>query len=78
LDNCCEYVKNGGVLIYSTCTLRTSENEDVVNRFLARHAGFELEPFELPGWGRQNGMITFWPHCHNTDGFFVAKLRRKE
>jgi len=78
LDNCCAYVKAGGVLIYSTCTLRSGENEDVVHGFLDQHPEFELEPFELPKWGKQNGMITFWPHIHDTDGFFVAKLRRKE
>ena len=38
----------------------------------------KLERFELPRVGVQPGTITFWPHIHGTDGFFVAKLRRKE
>lgn len=78
LENCCAYVKPGGVLIYSTCTLLRRENEDIVTAFLREHSEFELEAFELPRFGRQEGMVTFWPHIHGTDGFFVAKLRRKE
>ena len=78
LDNCAQYVRLGGVLLYSTCTLLRRENEDVVESFLSAHPQFVLEPFELPRFGLQPGCMTFWPHIHGTDGFFVAKLRRKE
>lgn len=77
LDNVCQYVRPGGTLIYSTCTLLRRENEDVVNGFLTEHPQFILEPFDLPHVGQQSGTITFWPHIHGTDGFFVAKLHRK-
>ena len=77
LDNCSRYVRPGGVLLYSTCTLLRRENEDVVEAFLAGNPKFALEPFELPRFGVQPGIMTFWPHIHDTDGFFVAKLRRK-
>lgn len=77
LDNCSRYVRLGGVLLYSTCTLLRRENEDVVHDFLAEHPDFEPEPFQLPQFGEQTGWFTFWPHIHGTDGFFVAKLRRK-
>lgn len=77
LDNCSHYVRPGGVLLYSTCTLLRRENEDVVEAFLANHPQFVLESFELPQFGAQPGMMTFWPHIHGTDGFFVARLRRK-
>ena len=77
LDNCSRYVRPGGVLLYSTCTLLSRENEDVVNGFLAEHSEFVPEPFELPQFGVQPGIMTFWPHIHDTDGFFVARLRRK-
>ena len=77
LGNCCRYVRPGCVLLYSTCTLLRRENEDVVHAFLAEHSDFELEPFQLPHFGKQPGMMTFWPHINGTDGFFVAKLRRK-
>ena len=78
LGNCCSYVKPNGVLIYSTCTLLQQENEDIVTAFLKTHPQFTLESFALPKFGMQPGMVTFWPHIHDTDGFFVAKLRRKE
>lgn len=78
LENACAYVKPGGVLLYSTCTLLERENEDVVRRFAGMHKEFTLEKFELPGpVGRtEEGYITLWPHIHGTDGFFIAKLRR--
>ena len=78
VDNCAAYVRPGGVMIYATCTLRTRENEDVVTWFLERHPEFALEPFLLPQFGHQAGMITFWPHMDHTDGFFAARLRKKE
>ena len=77
LGNCARYVRPGGVLIYSTCTVLQRENGEVVDRFLAENPQFVPEPFSLPELGEQPGRITFWPHIHNTDGFFVAKLRRK-
>ena len=77
LDNNSRYVRPGGVLLYSTCTLLRRENEDVVEAFLAENPQFEPEPFQLPQFGEQPGWFTFWPHIHGTDGFFVAKLRRK-
>ena len=78
-DNVCRYVKPGGVLIYSTCTLLEQENQAVVEGFLREHEEFSLEPFTLPepiGTVGQ-GMLTLWPHRNDTDGFFFAKLRRK-
>ena len=77
LDNCARYVRPGGVLVYSTCTVLPRENGDVVDGFLAARPEFELEPFTLPRFGEQPGKVTFWPHIHGTDGFFVARLRRK-
>ncbi|MGN0968132.1 MAG: 16S rRNA (cytosine(967)-C(5))-methyltransferase RsmB, partial [Oscillospiraceae bacterium] len=78
LNNACAYVKPGGVLLYSTCTLLERENEDVVKGFLEKHPDFILEQLELPtpiGWVEE-GFVTLWPHIHGTDGFFIAKLRR--
>ena len=77
LDNVSRYVKPGGVLLYSTCTLLQRENEDVVAAFLEAHPEFVLAPFTLPGSvGACGGSITLWPQRHGTDGFFVAKMRR--
>lgn len=78
LQNCSGYVAPGGTLLYSTCTLLERENEGVAERFLSANPGFELAGFELPGVGHSEGMLTLWPHVHGTDGFFIAKFRRKE
>lgn len=78
LENCSAYVKAGGTLIYATCTLLRRENEDVVLAFLDAHPEFEPEPLDLSVPGGDQAMLTFWPHIHQTDGFFVAKLRKKE
>ena len=45
--------------------------------FLKENKNFVLEPFNHPVCGQTDGMITLLPHLHNTDGFFIAKLRRK-
>ena len=78
LDNCCAYVRPGGTLLYATCTLLCRENEDVVETFLSNHPEFSLTPLALPIPGGENGVMTFWPHIHGTDGFFAARLTRKE
>jgi 16S rRNA (cytosine967-C5)-methyltransferase len=78
LNNVAGYVRPGGVLLYATCTLLQRENEDVVRSFLDKESDFTLEPFQLPGpIGAVDGMITLWPHIHETDGFFFARLRRR-
>ena len=79
LENVSSYVKPGGVLLYSTCTILRRENEDVVAAFLTDHAEFQLEAFEVPeGSGLSNdGLLTLYPHRHGTDGFFMAKLRKQ-
>jgi len=77
LENCASYVKPGGVLLYSTCTILQEENEMVVSAFLERNAGFEASNFELDGVSKsEGGMLTLWPQRHGTDGFFFAKMRR--
>ena len=77
LENLSQYVKPGGIIIYSTCTVMEEENECVVREFLRTHPEFSAERFTLPsGEEAENGYITFWPDIHGTDGFFVSKLRR--
>ena len=80
LANASRYVKPGGVLLYSTCTVLRRENEGVVEQFLSQHGEFQPETFTLPGeiGTVESGMITLWPHRHGTDGFFISKLRKGE
>lgn len=72
-------VRPGGTLIYSTCTLVRRENEGVVEKFLKAREDFFLEALELPDVFPKNetGMLTLVPGEYETDGFFIAKLRRK-
>ena len=79
LENQSRYVKKGGLLLYSTCTVLRTENEDVVNAFLQRHEDFVTEPLPLPGMFPKNetGMLTLIPGQYDTDGFFICRLRRK-
>lgn len=80
LENVSRYVRPGGTLLYSTCTILERENEQVVQDFLTRHPEFSLTPFQLPdpiGCAGE-GYLTLWPHRHGTDGFFIAKLKREE
>ena len=70
-----------GVLVYSTCTLRKAENNELVRRFLTEHPDYIPEPLELPdGIKRQieedDNCLTLLPGVYDTDGFFIAKIRR--
>ncbi len=78
LNNCAQYVRPQGTLLYATCTVLERENSAVVADFLDKQKDFTLEPFTLPGpiGTVESGMLTLWPHIHGTDGFFFAKLRR--
>ena len=79
LTNQARYVKPGGVLLYSTCTLVRKENEGVVERFLAENPAFTLEPLPLPAVFPENttGMLALVPGEYDTDGFFICRMRRK-
>ena len=79
LKNQASYVKKGGTLLYSTCTVLKRENEDVVKSFLAERDDFCTEPLALPEVfpGNETGMLTLIPGEYDTDGFFICRLRRK-
>ncbi|HID07858.1 MAG TPA: 16S rRNA (cytosine(967)-C(5))-methyltransferase RsmB, partial [Armatimonadetes bacterium] len=76
-------VKRNGIIVYSTCSLEKEENEIIVREFLARHPEFELEdataylPSSIPNCCTDDGFIRLFPHRHDTDGAFIARLRRK-
>ena len=72
-----KYLKEGGIMVYSTCTLNPLENENVVERFIYENTDFEMVPFAIGEINADSGMLTLLPHIHHTDGFFMAKIRRK-
>lgn len=67
LENAGEYVKCGGVIVYSTCTVEKSENEGITGDFLEKHDNFE-KLYEK----------TFYPHIDGTDGFYICKMRKND
>jgi 16S rRNA (cytosine967-C5)-methyltransferase len=77
LQNVSAYVKPGGTLLYSTCTVLPEENSGVCTAFLKENPGFVPVEFTLPdGSASQNGMLQLWPQRQGTDGFFIAKMRK--
>lgn len=82
LDASWQYVKPGGILLYSTCTVNKMENEEMV-RYLTSQYPFETEslnpylPSCLHSAQTESGMLQLVPGEHDTDGFFMARLRRK-
>lgn len=75
LHNASKYLKSGGRLVYSTCTINPDENENVVIEFLKQNPDFEFEN-ENNLYNHKN-TYTFLPHIDNTDGFFYAVLTKK-
>ena len=78
LTESAKYVKAGGILVYSTCTVLPEENSANVKKFLSENTDFEAVEFSAGGIESRNGMLSLTPDEHNTDGFFVAKMKRKE
>ncbi len=80
INNCAEKVVKGGVLTYSTCSITVEENEMVIERFLKEHADFRLVDIEpkigLPGLHGLTQCQRLYPHLHQCNGFFIAKLQK--
>lgn len=80
LQNASKYVKKGGNLVYSTCTINKGENEENIRWFLEKNSEFEIEPIELGSVDNiikhKEGFVTILPNKY-MDGFFICKLRRK-
>ncbi|AYW46268.1 16S rRNA (cytosine(967)-C(5))-methyltransferase RsmB [Tetragenococcus koreensis] len=80
LESVAPTLKPSGILVYSTCTILTEENQQVIDQFLQKHA--EFERMEVP-LNKQlkpslhDKMVTIYPHQYYTDGFFISCLRKK-
>ena len=78
LQNAAAMVGPGGLLIYSTCSLETEENEVVADDFLESFPDFERLPLKVPATSiNRGGSVRTWPHREDTDGFFITAFRRK-
>ncbi|USG67658.1 16S rRNA (cytosine(967)-C(5))-methyltransferase RsmB [Brevibacillus ruminantium] len=85
LQSVSELLQPGGLLVYSTCTIEREENEKIVERFVREHPEFELDPSlskDLPEAVREKvdkglGYIQVLPHHFESDGFFIARIKRK-
>ena len=81
LDNSKKYVKNNGILMYSTCTIDKRENIENINKFLNENKDFKLENISLKSSiikTSENGVLEILPDEYSCDGFFIAKLRKME
>jgi 16S rRNA (cytosine967-C5)-methyltransferase len=82
LENCAENIKAGGSLFYSTCSITVEENEMLIERFLKTNSEFllaEIMPIiGLPGLRGLDKCQRLYPHIHQCNGFFIAKLTKEE
>ncbi|HSQ52967.1 MAG TPA: RsmB/NOP family class I SAM-dependent RNA methyltransferase, partial [Acidobacteriota bacterium] len=82
IDLCAEYVKEGGFLVYSTCSITLEENELVIGNFLKMHPEFKPASTKprigLPGLRGLTKCQRLYPHIHDCNGFFVAKLQKEK
>ncbi len=72
------YLKEGGTLVYSTCSLNPDENENIIKRFLSEHKNFESVRVlpDLPRHAENTDYISLMPHIHNCDGFFISAIKK--
>ncbi len=76
LSNASKYLKKGGKLVYSTCTVNIDENENLITKFLNNNPDFSLDD-DIRIYNMNYGKYTFLPHIDNTDGFFISVLKKQ-
>ncbi|MBR1591446.1 MAG: 16S rRNA (cytosine(967)-C(5))-methyltransferase RsmB [Ruminococcus sp.] len=76
-ENAINYLADGGEMVYSTCTLRRAENDEVVEKLIENHPEMELVRLPEPLGDKFDGAASIFPMHFGSDGFFIAKLRKK-
>lgn len=76
LGNSSKYLKRGGRLVYSTCTININENEKIIEKFLKDNPDYSID-YNVEIYNGNFGQYTFLPHIDNTDGFFITVLKRQ-
>ena len=79
LNEASKTLKPGGELVYSTCTITKLENQEVVDQFLKNHPNFSQQTVHFENErlvADETGSITIYPHQFDTDGFFIARLKK--
>jgi 16S rRNA (cytosine967-C5)-methyltransferase len=75
LDMASSRIRPGGTLVYTVPTLTRAETTGVVDTFLQAHPGFQLHPFRHPLEDTTTGgTVLIWPHLHDCDGRFIARM----
>lgn len=86
LESVSPLLKKGGTLVYSTCTIEPSENEQVIREFLTKHPDYQFDPVLkerlpeqlYPYYDEECSEIQILPHYFQSDGFYIAVLRKKK
>ena len=79
INNAATLVKNGGVLVYSTCTTEPEENICIIREFLAQHSEFDVDSaaqFVPSSLVTADGYVETFPHIHGMDGSFSIRLKK--
>lgn len=81
INNCADKIKSGGTLVYSTCSITLEENEGIISRLLNEKSEFTLADIEpkigLPGLQGLTKCQRLYPHLHQCNGYFLAKLQKQ-
>ena len=78
LENAGRYVKPGGVLVYSTCTLEEEENGKLIRRFLQNHREWKQSGFIHPRTGKTVKELQLYPQRDSVDGFYLTLLQKEK
>lgn len=70
------YIKKGGYILYSTCTIGSIENDKVIEKFLEENENFELVDLREEGFDTEEKVIKMYPNTDESDGFYIAKMVR--